>query len=98
MPRKSCGVVLLNDAGEVFLAHATGTTHWDIPKGGPEDGETPLDTALRETKEEIGIDLEGQQLLDLGEYPYRPEKSLHLFAARVSPETVDPQKCNCTTF
>lgn len=29
--------------------------HWDFPKGNKEEGETDLDTALREIKEETGI-------------------------------------------
>lgn len=30
----SCGLVLLNEDGDVLLAHATETRHWDIPKIG----------------------------------------------------------------
>ncbi|OXH86103.1 NUDIX hydrolase, partial [Burkholderia multivorans] len=48
----SCGVVILDAAGRVFLAHATDTTHWDIPKGQGEPGESPRDAALRELREE----------------------------------------------
>lgn len=94
----SCGIILLNEVGELLLAHATNTTHWDIPKGGPEDGESRMQTALRETKEEIGINLEGQPLLDLGEVPYRPEKSLHLFAARILKKNIDTSKLTCSTY
>lgn len=30
---------------------------WDLPKGKPEPDERPLDTALRETREEAGVDV-----------------------------------------
>jgi 8-oxo-dGTP diphosphatase len=30
---------------------------WDLPGGGREGGETPRQTALRETREEVGLDL-----------------------------------------
>lgn len=30
-------------------------THWGFPKGGPVAGETPLETAMRETREETGL-------------------------------------------
>lgn len=29
--------------------------HWTFPKGTPEAGESPLETAIRETEEEVGI-------------------------------------------
>lgn len=31
--------------------------HWDLPGGGREGNETPLECALRECKEELGIDV-----------------------------------------
>jgi 8-oxo-dGTP pyrophosphatase MutT (NUDIX family) len=43
---------------EVFLIHqygSAGDTLWTFPKGRPEPGEVPLETALRECKEETGM-------------------------------------------
>jgi mutator protein MutT len=43
---------------ELLLIHmygSAGGTHWTFPKGRPEAGETPLESALRECKEEVGI-------------------------------------------
>lgn len=31
--------------------------YWDLPGGGREPGETPVDCVLRETREELGLDL-----------------------------------------
>lgn len=45
---------------KVLLAHTTGRnfkTGYGIPKGGIEKGETQLDAAIRETSEEIGINV-----------------------------------------
>ncbi len=81
--RQSCGIVILNDAAELLLCHVTGHDHWDLPKGGGADAETPLQTALRETREETGLLLDAAGLIDLGCVPYRARKDLHLFAARV---------------
>ena len=55
---KSCGVVLLNSNKVLLLQHPDTTTsgHWDFPKGHVEKGEDELQTALRELKEETGID------------------------------------------
>lgn len=33
---------------------------WDFPGGGTEGQETPFDTVIRETREEVGLDLTGQ--------------------------------------
>jgi bis(5'-nucleosidyl)-tetraphosphatase len=35
--------------------HKKETEYWTFPKGTPEKGETPLQTAIRETWEEVGI-------------------------------------------
>ena len=55
---KSCGVVLLNSNKVLLLQHPDTTTsgHWDFPKGHVEKGEDEIQTALRELKEETGID------------------------------------------
>ena len=80
----SCGVVILNTRREVFACHVTGTARWDLPKGVQDPGETPLQTALRETWEETSLDLEAALLEDLGSFDYLPAKRLHLFAVRVT--------------
>jgi len=38
--------------------------HWDFPKGNIEPGESPLETAYREVKEETGIDKENLIFID----------------------------------
>jgi 8-oxo-dGTP pyrophosphatase MutT (NUDIX family) len=78
--RLSCGVVIVNTSAELLLCHVTGQGHWDLPKGGIDDGETPLQAALRETREETGLVLAPEALLDLGRLPFRLRKDLHLFA------------------
>ncbi|WP_206952675.1 NUDIX hydrolase [Trinickia acidisoli] len=94
----SCGVILLDAGGRVLLAHATETTHWDIPKGQPDPGEMPIDAALRELREETGITLAPPRLKELGRFAYRRDKDLHLFAARVEDGEVDLARCVCTSL
>ena len=91
--RISCGVVVINDAAELLLCHVTGQNHWDLPKGGLNEGETPLQAALRETREETGLALDATGLIDLGRMPYRARKDLHLFAARL--QRIDPGLLRC---
>ncbi|GCB04144.1 NUDIX domain-containing protein [Ralstonia sp. SET104] len=94
----SCGLVLLNEDAEVLLAHATETRHWDIPKGAPDPGENHRDTALRETREETGLVLDSHALIELGRIPYRRDKELHLFAARLRRADVALDTLICTSM
>mgnify|MGYP001445608244 FL=1 len=56
----SCGVVLFNSSKVLLLRHSSissrGGGHWDFPKGHIDDGETEIQTALRELGEETGIE------------------------------------------
>ncbi|MDU0810697.1 MAG: NUDIX hydrolase [Burkholderia sp.] len=94
----SCGVVMLDVIGRVFLAHATKTPHWDIPKGHRNYGEMPRDASLRELTEETGIVLESERLVDLGCFKYRSDKSLHLFGVRIALNEIDIARCICTSM
>ncbi len=93
--RLSCGTVVVTDERELLLCHVTGQRHWDLPKGGIHDGESPLDAALRETHEETGLVIEPASVLDLGRHEYTGKKDLHLFAL-VSPR-IDPRELHCVS-
>ena len=54
---KSCGCIVINEKNEVLLVHHN-KGHWDFPKGHVEVGETEIQTAIREVKEETNIDVE----------------------------------------
>ena len=95
----SCGVVILNSRREVFVCHTTGTARWDLPKGLAEEGETALETTVRETWEETSLSLDPKMLTDLGHFDYLPTKRLHLFAVRVATDAFDIKACRChSTF
>ncbi len=53
----SCGVIpyRLNNGRREFLLIQHLAGHWSFPKGHPEDGESPIDAAAREFREETGI-------------------------------------------
>ena len=56
---KSCGCIIVKD-DKVLLIGAKddkGKLFWSFPKGHQEKGETDIETAIRETKEETGLDV-----------------------------------------
>ena len=57
MNEKSSGAVIFRDTPEgiVFLLLHYPSGHWDFVKGKMEKDENPLDTVIREAKEETGI-------------------------------------------
>ena len=72
--------MLITGSRELLLCHVTGQRHWDLPKGGIHANESPLQAAVRETREETGLDLPADAALDLGRHAYTARKDLHLFA------------------
>jgi 8-oxo-dGTP pyrophosphatase MutT (NUDIX family) len=78
-------------AAEVALI-AVGDKHrWQLPKGTIESGESPENTALREVREEAGVEAELLELLDVIEYWYvgdshgrrvRFHKTVHFYLMR----------------
>ncbi len=91
-PKLSAGVVVVRetDDGARFLL-LRAYRNWDCPKGLVEPGETPLDAALRETREETGIDdLEFVWGRDYHETPrYSGYKVARYFVARTRAERLD---------
>ena len=66
---KSCGAVVYCQKGNeiMYLLACERSGYWVFPKGHMEEGESEHDTALREVKEETGLDVtfvEGFRMLD----------------------------------
>jgi putative (di)nucleoside polyphosphate hydrolase len=56
--RSGVGIILLNTKNEIFVGRRSDLLEaaWQMPQGGIDDGESPQQAALRELKEETGID------------------------------------------
>ena len=88
------GVVLAEtrpDAPVALVAHrsARGSLQWTLPKGAREEGETVAETALREVREETGLEAELLGPLDTIDYWFvwapertRYHKFVHYFLMR----------------
>jgi putative (di)nucleoside polyphosphate hydrolase len=53
--RPNVGIILCNDAGEVFWARRYGENSWQFPQGGIRPNETPEQALYRELAEEVGL-------------------------------------------
>jgi putative (di)nucleoside polyphosphate hydrolase len=94
----SCGTLIVNREGQLLLCHVTHTAKWDIPKGIQDPGETALEAAVRELREEAGLAFEPERFVELGNFDYRRDKRLHLFRIDVADDLPSLDPLVCTSF
>lgn len=61
----ACGVLAVNELGEILLQRRRDTGQWALPMGKQEIGETVAGCAVRETEEETGVLVEVTGLLGI---------------------------------
>ena len=66
----SAGGIVLNDKGQVLLTKHSQNKHWSFPKGLIEPGQTTNQAALREVKEEGGVEAEIINKVGYSKYVY----------------------------
>jgi len=54
--RPNVGLIIFNDEGKVLWAKRIGQEAWQFPQGGINRNESPEAAALRELREEVGLD------------------------------------------
>ncbi|HEX3010217.1 MAG TPA: NUDIX domain-containing protein [Bacteroidales bacterium] len=89
MPKQSAGLLVFrikNNVPEVLIVHPGGpfwakkdAESWSIPKGEFEMGEAPLEAALREFHEEIGVEITGD-FISLTPVKMSSGKIIHAYA------------------
>jgi len=99
----SCGILVLSGESpfsmKVLVGMSTGNGKYDIPKGQMEEGERHIDAAIRECKEETGLEFTEKDLTFLGKFAYSQYKDLVLYATFVPSSAIDVDKLVCeSTF
>jgi 8-oxo-dGTP diphosphatase len=83
--------VLVEREGKVLVVHTVGPAHtnidrWGLPGGGCEPGETLVQAAAREAREETGLEVEVGELLAVGEVLSDTHDLLFVFRAQSAGE------------
>ncbi len=78
-PLVACDVFVINQKNEVLLIQRSDNKRWALPGGCNDLGETPLECAIRECREETGYEITVNALLGIYsskcyEYVYYPWK------------------------
>ena len=102
--KKGIAVVIQNKKEKVLLlrrgaAVRTEVGRWENPGGEIEEGESPVQAAIREVKEELGVEVELVRLLYFDEFPADSNGVIWtagLFQGRnhEQPEIKEPKKCS----
>jgi 8-oxo-dGTP pyrophosphatase MutT (NUDIX family) len=95
MKTNSSGILILNEFNQILVCHVTGQNFWDLPKGKMELNESPIQTAIRECKEECSLIFSESDLEDLGLFAYNKYKNLYLFKAKVRFDWIELDKLVC---
>ncbi len=61
--RMGSGVLFFDEGGQLLILNPTYKDYWTIPGGTVDENESPMQTAIRETKEEIGLDIKNMRFL-----------------------------------
>lgn len=62
-------VAVFDDEGRILLTQREDFEVWCLPGGGMDEGETPSQAAVREAKEETGLDVQLKGLVGIYSYP-----------------------------
>lgn len=93
----TCGILVETSDDKFLIGHSTNNEHYDIPKGQQEEGETYIETAIRETKEEFNLCFKEKDLTFITLEKLNKKKNLALFYTKLK-NNVDIKDLSCSTF
>ncbi len=96
--KTTCGVIIINEFNELLMGKSNGNNFFDIPKGLKDEGETYLQAAIRECKEETNLSFNSEELIDLGLFPYNKEKNIYLFFIKLNKEKINMNNLKCNSY
>lgn len=93
------GCILRNDAGDILLLHRNkkGVQQWELPGGKLEQGEEGEAAAIREIREELGVEVRIVAFLGQADFHENDRRCSYewyeaeLVAAHASPRICEPQ-------
>jgi 8-oxo-dGTP diphosphatase len=88
--RAAAWVLFTDGCGRILLVEPTYKLYWDLPGGVVNGDESPRDAAVREVREELGLDVSVGRLLVVDWFPPRPsatEALMFVFAGGVLTDT-----------
>lgn len=97
--KESSGILILNKNKKVLILRSSSMSVgpssevWSIPKGEIDKGESSLEAAIRETREEAGLSIDPKHLMFLGEKKYKTNRKkifVYLYNAK-NMEDINPK-------
>jgi len=78
-PKVDVRAFVLNEKDEILMARESIDGKWTIPGGWADIGSTPSETAVREVKEETGIEVEAIRLLAVYDKQAHPPAPIYVY-------------------